>query len=65
MIDPYQFYEAKAIGADAVLLIAAILDDAQMKDFYQLSKELELDALVLYLKSPIFNLSGSISSATI
>ena len=46
MIDPYQFYEAKAIGADAVLLIAAILDDAQMKDFYQLSKELELDALV-------------------
>ena len=46
MIDPYQFYEAKAIEADAVLLIAAILDDAQMKDFYQLSKELELDALV-------------------
>lgn len=46
MIDPYQFYEAKAIGADVVLLIAAILDDAQMKDFYQLSKELELDALV-------------------
>ena len=46
MIDPYQFYEAKAIGAHAVLLIAAILDDAQMKDFYQLSKELELDALV-------------------
>ena len=41
MIDPYQFYEAKAIGADAVLLIAAILDDAQMKDFYQLSKELD------------------------
>ena len=46
MIDPYQFYEAKAIGADAILLIAAILDDAQMKDFYQLSKELGLDALV-------------------
>lgn len=46
MIDPYQFYEAKAIGADAILLIAAILDDVQLKDFYQLSKELELDALV-------------------
>ena len=45
MIDPYQFYEAKAIGADAVLLIAAILDDAQMKDFYQLTTELGLDAL--------------------
>lgn len=46
MIDPYQFYEAKVIGADAILLIAAILDDAQMKDFYQLSKELGMDALV-------------------
>lgn len=46
MIDPYQFYEAKAIGADAVLLIAAILDDVMMKDFYQLTKELGMDALV-------------------
>lgn len=46
MVEEYQFYEAKAIGADAVLLIAAILDDAQMKAFYQLSKELGLDALV-------------------
>ncbi len=46
MIDPYQFYEAKVIGADAILLIAAILDDAQLHDFYQLSEELGLDALV-------------------
>lgn len=46
MIDPYQFYEARAIGADAVLLIAAILDDVQMHDFYQLAGELGLDALV-------------------
>lgn len=46
MIDEYQFYEAKAIRADAVLLIAAILDDVQMKDFYQLARELELDVLV-------------------
>lgn len=46
MVDPYQFYEAKAIEADAVLLIAAILDDAQLKDFYQLTKELQMDALV-------------------
>lgn len=46
MIDSYQFYEAKAIGADAILLIAAILDDVQLKDFYQLSKELGLDALI-------------------
>lgn len=46
MIDTYQFYEAKAIGADAILLIAAILDDVQMRDFYQLTKELGMDALV-------------------
>ena len=46
MIDEYQFYEAKAIGADAVLLIAAILDDAQMKGFYELARSLGLDALV-------------------
>lgn len=46
MIDEYQFYEAKAIGADAVLLIAAILDDVQMRDFYQLARELDLDVLV-------------------
>lgn len=46
MIEPYQFYEAKVIGAEAVLLIAAILDDVMMKDFYQLSRELGLDALV-------------------
>ncbi len=45
MIDPYQFYEAKTIGANAILLIAAILDDAQLKDFYQLANELGLAAL--------------------
>ena len=46
MIDEYQFYEAKLIGADAILLICAILDDSRLKDFYQLSKELGLNALV-------------------
>ena len=46
MIEDYQFYEARAIGADAVLLIAAILDDVQMRDFYQLAKGLGMDALV-------------------
>ncbi len=45
MIDEYQFYEAKAIGANAILLITGILDDVQMRDFYQLSTELGLDAL--------------------
>jgi indole-3-glycerol phosphate synthase len=46
MIEEYQFYEAKAIGADAVLLITAILDDVQMHDFYQLARSLSLDVLV-------------------
>ena len=46
MIDEYQFYEARVIGADAVLLITAILDDAQMKSFYQLARELKFDVLV-------------------
>ncbi len=46
MIEEYQFYEAKMIGADAILLIAAILDDAQLKDFYDLAQSLHLDALV-------------------
>lgn len=46
MIEEYQFYEAKVIGADAVLLIAAILDDVQLRDFYQLATELGLDSLI-------------------
>ena len=46
MIDEYQFYEAKMIGADAILLITAILDQAQMKAFYQLTRELNMCALV-------------------
>ena len=46
MIDEYQFYEAKAIGADAILLIAAILDDEQLKEFYALTRSLKMDALV-------------------
>ena len=46
MIEEYQFYEAKAIGADAVLLIAAILEDVKLKDFYQLAGTLGLDVLI-------------------
>lgn len=46
MIEEYQFYEARVIGADAVLLITAILDDVQMRDFYQLARSLNLDVLV-------------------
>lgn len=36
----------RRLGQMPVLLIAAILDDAQMRDFYQLAKELSLDSLV-------------------
>jgi indole-3-glycerol phosphate synthase len=46
MVDAYQIYESRAMGADAVLLIAACLDDAQMKDFEAIARNLELAVLV-------------------
>lgn len=46
MVDEYQIYEARAIGADAILLIAACLDDAQMHDFEACSMALGMDVLV-------------------
>ncbi|GBC81108.1 Indole-3-glycerol phosphate synthase [bacterium HR10] len=46
LFDPYQLYEAAAAGADAVLLIAAILDTARLRDLRQLAEELALDALI-------------------
>ncbi|MEP6844838.1 MAG: indole-3-glycerol phosphate synthase TrpC [Panacibacter sp.] len=46
MIDAYQFYEAKAIGADVILLIAACLSAEQVKEFAALSKELGLEVLL-------------------
>lgn len=45
-IDPIQIYEARAIGADAILLIAAILTKEQMRDYLQLASELGMDTLV-------------------
>ena len=44
IIDELQIYEA--VNADAVLLIAAILDDAQLRDYRQLAGQLKLAALV-------------------
>jgi len=46
IIDELQLYEAVAGGADAVLLIAAILDDAQLRAYRQLATHLQLAALV-------------------
>lgn len=46
MIDPLQIYEARLIGADAILLIAAILDNQQLKQYLGLARDLGLDALV-------------------
>lgn len=46
MIADLQFYEARAYGADAVLLIVAALDRIQLEDFYTMAKSLSLDVLV-------------------
>lgn len=45
IFDEYQIYEAKAIGADAVLLIAALLTDDEFKPLYDLAHSLGLDVL--------------------
>jgi len=46
IIDEYQIIEAKAHGADAILLIAAILSHEEIKSFSQLAKSLDLDVLL-------------------
>lgn len=46
IFDVYQIWEARASGADAILLIAAMLDEPKLRDLYALSKELGMDVLV-------------------
>jgi indole-3-glycerol phosphate synthase len=46
MIDEYQFYEARAHGADVILLIVAALSKNQLDDYFHLSKELGMRALI-------------------
>ena len=46
MVDEYQIYEAKLMGADCILLIASILSDAQITTFVTLAEELKLDYLI-------------------
>ncbi|HEY9223401.1 MAG TPA: indole-3-glycerol phosphate synthase TrpC [Variovorax sp.] len=69
MVDAYQIYESRAMGADAVLLIAACLDDAQMKDFEAIALGLGMAVLVevhdgaeldraLKLKTPLIGVNN-------
>ena len=46
IIDEYQIIEAKAYGADVILLIAAILTREEIKQFSELAKSLDLDVLL-------------------
>ena len=46
LFEPYQLYESKFFGADAVLLIAEILKEGRLSEFLSLAKRLELDCLV-------------------
>lgn len=46
VVDAYQLYEARVLGADCVLLIAAALDDAQLSEFAFIAAELGMDVLV-------------------
>ena len=69
MIDPYQVYEARAMGADCILLIAACLDDARMAEFEAIARGLNMAVLVevhdraeldraLKLKTPLVGINN-------
>ncbi|MBO6575422.1 MAG: indole-3-glycerol phosphate synthase TrpC [Rhodothermales bacterium] len=54
IVEDYQLFEARAFGADAVLLIATVLDRHHLTDLMQAARELELDCLVeLYEESEL------------
>lgn len=46
VLDPYQVYEARALGADCILLIVAVLEDEMLMELLQLAGHLGMDALV-------------------
>lgn len=69
LVDAYQVYESRVMGADAVLLIASILDDAQMRDFEAIASGLDMAVLVevhdsvelaraLKLKTPLIGINN-------
>ena len=61
MIDEYQFYEAKSMGADAVLLIAACLSPQQTLEFTELSHELGLEVLLeIHMENELKHYNSSI-----
>ncbi|MGE0333612.1 MAG: indole-3-glycerol phosphate synthase TrpC [Ramlibacter sp.] len=69
IIDAYQVYESRAMGADCILLIAACLDDAQMAEFEAIARNLDMAVLVevhdraeldraLKLKTPLVGINN-------
>ena len=46
IVDPWQVYESRLLGADCILLIVAVLEQNQLADLYGLTRELGMDALV-------------------
>ncbi len=69
MVDPYQIYESRAMGADCILLIAACLDDAQMAAMEAIARSLDMAVLVevhdeaelaraLKLKTPLIGINN-------
>ncbi len=69
MVDPYQVYESRVMGADCILLIAACLDDAQLADMEALALSLDMAVLVevhdgaeldraLRLKTPLIGINN-------
>ena len=69
LIDPYQVYESRVMGADCILLIAACLDDAQMAEFEAIARSLDMAVLVevhdgaeldraLRLKTPLVGINN-------
>ncbi len=69
IVDAYQIYESRVMGADCILLIAAVLDDAQMKDMERLAMSLDMAVLVevhdgaeleraLKLKTPLIGINN-------
>ena len=46
MVDEYQIYESKLIGADCILLIASILNDEELKNFSETAEKLKLDYII-------------------